>query len=153
MAPLTAAMLTVSAAILAIAALWHVYWAAGGRRGLAMAVPERRAPATPLFVPRRWLTLAVAFAIAVIAAVYLGVAYSGWPICRRRRWQGRSRRRCLGLVFIARAIGDFGYVGFFKRYGGTAFARADTRCYSPLCLFLGISGLLPLALTALNVIG
>lgn len=152
MAPLTAAMLTVSAAILAIAALWHVYWAAGGRRGLAMAVPERPGTGTPQFVPRRWLTLAVAFAIAAVAAVYFDVAYSGWPI-PAAPVAGQIAAALLGLVFIARAIGDFGYVGFFKRYGGTAFARADTRCYSPLCLFLGISGLLPLAQTALNVIG
>jgi hypothetical protein len=36
-------------------------------------------------------------------------------------------------VFGLRAIGDFRYLGFFKRVTGTRFARADTLIYSPLC--------------------
>ena len=42
----------------------------------------------------------------------------------------------LALGLLVRAIGDFGYVGFFKRKGGNPFARLDTRVYSPLCLLL-----------------
>ena len=30
------------------------------------------------------------------------------------------------VVFLARAVGDFRYVGFFKRVRGTRFARLDT---------------------------
>jgi hypothetical protein len=37
-----------------------------------------------------------------------------------------------------RAIGDFNYVGFFKRRRGTRFAHLDTRLYSPLALGLGL---------------
>jgi len=56
---------------------------------------------------------------------------------------------CWGLasVFLARAIGDFRFVGFFKRVHGSRFAHWDTALYSPLCLVIG------LAIVALNVAG
>jgi hypothetical protein len=37
-----------------------------------------------------------------------------------------------------RAVGDFNYIGFFKRRRTTAFAGLDTRLYSPLALALGL---------------
>ena len=42
----------------------------------------------------------------------------------------------LAFVFAARAIGDFNYVGFFKRVKGSRFAKRDTYLYSPLCVVL-----------------
>ena len=42
----------------------------------------------------------------------------------------------LAVVLLLRAIGDFRYVGFFKRVRGTPFAELDTRFFSPLCLAL-----------------
>jgi hypothetical protein len=51
-------------------------------------------------------------------------------------------------VFLLRAIGDFRYVGFFKRVHKTAFARNDSLIYSPLCLLLAALALC-LALRAL----
>ena len=46
--------------------------------------------------------------------------------------------RGVAAAFLARAVGDFNYVGFFKRRKGTAFAALDTRLYSPLALALGV---------------
>ncbi|WP_416145629.1 DUF3995 domain-containing protein [Paenibacillus polymyxa] len=43
----------------------------------------------------------------------------------------------LSCVFILRSIGDFKWVGFFKRKKGTFFAKWDTVLYSPLCFLLG----------------
>ena len=43
----------------------------------------------------------------------------------------------MALVFLARAVGDFPLVGFFKPDNGTAFATWDTWLYSPLCVVLG----------------
>jgi hypothetical protein len=44
----------------------------------------------------------------------------------------------LALGLLARAVGDFKYVGFSKRVRGTPFARLDTWIYSPLCLLLAL---------------
>ncbi|KAF1023592.1 MAG: hypothetical protein GAK37_03237 [Pseudomonas sp.] len=50
----------------------------------------------------------------------------------------------MALILFARAIGDSELVGFFKKVGGSRFARLDTFFYSPLCMALG-AGLLVVA--------
>ncbi len=40
------------------------------------------------------------------------------------------------VIFLLRAIGDFRYVGVFKRHRESSFAKLDTLLYSPLCLLL-----------------
>jgi len=45
-------------------------------------------------------------------------------------------------AFILRAIGEFNYVGFFKKIKDTEFAKADTKLFAPLCLAIGIIGFL-----------
>ena len=42
-------------------------------------------------------------------------------------------------VFLVRAIGDFRYVGFFKKIKGTIFANLDTKFYTPLCILLSFN--------------
>ncbi|WP_281635816.1 DUF3995 domain-containing protein [Flavobacterium marginilacus] len=37
-----------------------------------------------------------------------------------------------------RAIGDFNYVGFFKKIKLAKFGKNDTKYFSPLCLIIGI---------------
>lgn len=44
----------------------------------------------------------------------------------------------IGILFLLRAIGEFKYIGFFKKVKGTLFAKNDTRYYSPLCLVIAI---------------
>ncbi len=45
-------------------------------------------------------------------------------------------------IFILRAIGDFKYVGVFKKIKDTEFAKADSKWFVPLCLTIGIFGIL-----------
>jgi len=45
-------------------------------------------------------------------------------------------------IFLLRAIGEFRYVGFFKKIKTTPFGQRDTKYYSPLCLLIGIMGIL-----------
>jgi hypothetical protein len=125
------------AAILSTLGVVHVYWALGGRSAWAAAVPELAG--RPAFKPSRSATLAVAMALFVAAAL---VATAGRllvdpfapPIVR-------SLTFGLGAVFLARAIGDFRLVGFFKRVRGSRFAQLDTFLYAPLCLILGLGAL------------
>ncbi len=133
------------AAVLAALAGLHVAWAAAGRSAGA-AVPAR-ADGAPLFRPGRGLTLAVALALAAAAALVLGRAGllprpGPWardpaPLYRGGTW-------ALGAVLLLRAVGDFRYVGLFKRERGTRFAALDSRVYTPLCAGLA-AGVLYLA--------
>jgi hypothetical protein len=135
----TDASLLLGAAILGVAALWHFYWAIGGRAGLRLALPEKEG--RPLFLPSRAMTAFVAALIAAVAGVYAVVALDPFINPDYAEWAQAIAAIC-GFVFVMRAIGDFGYVGFFKHHTGTAFAMADSRFYSPLCLYLGVAGLL-----------
>ncbi|KAB2965261.1 MAG: DUF3995 domain-containing protein [Thermoanaerobaculia bacterium] len=45
----------------------------------------------------------------------------------------------LAIVFAGRAVGDFRYVGFFKRVRDSTFARYDTALYSPLCVAIALA--------------
>ena len=48
----------------------------------------------------------------------------------------------IGLIFLARAIGDFYYCGFFRKIKKGLFTERDRAIYTPLCLYLGLSTLL-----------
>jgi hypothetical protein len=113
-------------------ALLHVFWVLRGSPATA-AIPTRP-DGTPLFRPGPGMTLAVAGALllaALVVAAGSGILTAPVPalLVRAGAWG-------LGAVFAVRAIGDFRYVGFFKRVRGTRFARQDTMVYSPLCAVL-----------------
>lgn len=139
--------LMLGAAVLGIAALWHLYWAIGGTKGLGVAVPEKSASkgGGPVFVPSAFGTIAAGLLIAGLAAFY---AFEARPLISSAvnrdtlfaPWEV-ALLVATGAGFILRAIGDFKYVGFFKRSTGTPFAIADSRYFSPLCLFLGVAGI------------
>ena len=122
------------AAILALLSLLHVYWAVRGTGGTgSAALPER--DGKPLFVPGPASSLAVAALLAAAAGIVLQRAGVGpqWLPDRLNRigvWT-------VAAVFLLRAMGDFRYVGFFKRVRGTRFATLDTFLYSPITLMLG----------------
>ena len=108
------------------ASVVHVYWAFGGKIGIASALPESVAGSS--FKPGTGLTLVVALLLAVYAAVLGAVAY-GFDD-EIGRWVVIA-----GVaLFVLRAIGDAKYVGFFKTVQGTRFARADSAYFTPLLI-------------------
>jgi Protein of unknown function (DUF3995) len=112
----------------------HVYWAFGGQRGRNGAIPEL--DGKPLFRPGVAGTLGVAFLLAVASMLVLERAAVGPGIVPST--VGLWGTRGVAIALLGRAVGDFNYVGFFKRRRRTAFARLDTCLYSPLALALGV---------------
>jgi hypothetical protein len=90
-----------------------------------------------VFVPSTVGTLTVAAALFFAASV---VAIAG-GLFAVGGFRGLFRVLAFGLsaTFIARAVGDFRLVGFFKRVRGTSFARLDTIVFAPLCLAVGVA--------------
>lgn len=119
-----------TAAILAGLAALHVYWAAGGRRGLAAAIPQQ-ADGTAAFTPPAALTLLVAAGLLGAAALIASAA--GWlpalPLAR-------PLSLAVAAVFALRMIGDFRFCGLFRRVRRGEFARQDAALYTPLCAAL-----------------
>ena len=107
-----------AAAILCLLGAIHLYWAAGGSFGKSATLPT----ANGKFVlhPTPLITVLVAIALFAMAALVLA---------RLALW-------LIGAIFLLRAVGDFRYVGFFKRVRDSRFAKFDTLYYSPLCLLL-----------------
>jgi hypothetical protein len=131
------------ALVLLSLALLHIYWAAGGKLGMASAIPTLGGK--PVINPSVWATLAVAAALAAAAAITFASTGALQPMAPA--WIVRSGLVVLTLVFAARCIGDFRLIGFTKQVHDTAFAQMDTFLYSPLC------GLLALSCCALVVLG
>lgn len=132
--------LLIAALFAALGAL-HFYWAAGGKAPGDAVLPQMEG--RPLFVPGRLATATVGLLLWSAAALVAATANGfGAP------W---STRLCYALaaVMALRAVGDFRYVGFFKRVRTGRFAALDTRYYSPLCLSLA-AGIGWTAFTALK---
>lgn len=117
----------------------HVFWAAGGRWGAAVAIPRRALGGAvsdrPAFTPRPAGTLLVALGLAAAAALVLAQA-GALSLPLGARWI-KGGTLALGVLFLLRAVGDFRYVGVFKSVRGTDFARYDTFLFIPLCVLLG----------------
>jgi hypothetical protein len=125
--------LLVSATFACLSGL-HVYWACGGRQGIKAAIPEL--DGRPLFRPGIAGTLMVALLLAVAGMLVLERAAVGPGIVPPTisLWGTWA----VATALVGRAVGEFNYVGLFKRTRATAFARLDTRLYSPLALALGL---------------
>lgn len=105
----------------------------GGTWGFDKALPTNE-EGKRVLNPTRKDSAFVAFGLLLFASYYLLkgnfivlnvpsyiFAYAGWLI---------------SSIFILRAMGDFKYVGFFKKVRKTEFANLDSKYYSPLCLAL-----------------
>jgi Protein of unknown function (DUF3995) len=122
---------TVSLTFVALA-VWHLWMALSPKFNAAAAIPSLagRPPAVPSAIAFVGVAV-VLLAFAGLVAATGGIVQVGLP-ARYLSWLSFA----LSLGLLARAIGEFKYVGFFKRVRGTRFARLDTLVYSPLCLLL-----------------
>jgi hypothetical protein len=119
-------------AVFMLLGLWHFYMAFKPSTNESAAVPS--VDGKPLFVPSTASTIAVGivlFLFAALVAASAGMMSFGLP-GYVLRWASYA----LAFGLLARAIGEFKYLGFFKRIRGSRFAKMDTFFYSPLCLLL-----------------
>lgn len=120
--------------LLSLAAV-HVCWAVRGV-GTTAGVPSR-ADGTPVFRPGRIATLGVALALGIAALLVAGrgqlVDAGLAPVVLHVGVWG------VAAAFAMRTVGEFRYVGLFKRVHDTPFARWDTRLFTPLCAAMAIA--------------
>ncbi len=127
--------LTNTLILLAISGI-HFFWAFGGCWGADAAIPTNKDGKKALN-PDIFATLIVAFGILAMALLHLEkVQMLSLPI---PAWINTYGLKIIAGIFLLRAIGDFRYVGFFKKIKNTKFANLDTKYYSPLCLLLSIN--------------
>lgn len=118
----------------------HFYWLFGGEWGVKSVIPTKEDNENSSLSIPKFATLIVAIILVVFGLVYLvksGFLHIQIPnrVLYYVFW-------IIPLIFILRAIGEFKYVGFFKKIKHTNFAKADSKLFSPLCLIIGIVGIL-----------
>lgn len=119
--------------------LIHVYWASGGKWGTKGVYPTpdtQTPPKNPGIVP----TLIVAvglFGFGIFYLIKVRIVSAVLPL-----WLEKYGLWILMTIFTVRAIGDFKYLGFFKKIKNTKFGQNDTHYFAPLCLIIGILTLL-----------
>ncbi|MFJ5788455.1 DUF3995 domain-containing protein [Lysinibacillus sp. NPDC093197] len=127
-------LLLLAVTVLFLISMLHVYWACGGSWGSKVVLPIKKGGQEPVFVPRKIGTLLVAL-LLLFAAVLLFIQGIYLQNVQQFTFFTLGCIVCAAIFFI-RAIGDFKYVGFFKKIKHSQFARNDTWFYSPLCLLL-----------------
>ncbi len=116
----------------------HVYWGFGGQWGNGAVLPTKD-DQIKVMMPGIFPTFLVAFGllgfgiIVILNITELDVEIPTWLNIIRTYglW-------VIACIFLLRAIGEFNYVGFFKKYKHTKFGQNDTKYYSPLCLIIAI---------------
>ena len=117
----------------------HIYWGLGGRWGADAAIPTNENKEKVIspkmrecFIVGAWLLI---FAFLVLIKSGIIHFHLPAPLSNYGLW-------IIAIPFIVRAIGEFKYVGFFKKIKTSRFAELDTKYYSPLCLLIGILSLI-----------
>ena len=126
-----------NATIFTLLAGLHLFWMFGGKWGLAQALPTSEKEGKRMLIPGSIACLTVALGLLGFAFynVSLGIGFVQSQPVRATKWVIWA----IASIFILRAVGDFRYVGFFKKVKKTEFGRMDTKWYAPLCLYLGLS--------------
>lgn len=125
--------------IFAVLGGFHFYWLFGGVWGLEHVIPTKKEALSSLSIPPL-ATLVVALLLVCCGVLYL--INVGIILLQLPNWINSYVYWVIPSIFILRAIGDFNYVGFFKKIKYSKFAKADSKLFSPLCLGIGIAGII-----------
>ena len=119
--------------IMTAVSLFHFYWALGGSYGLKSAGPTLKNKEN--FIPSGYLIFIVACLLLCLAILSLQLV---WPLHFVKDYVSYIGY-LVSAIFIIRGVGDFKYVGMFKKIYNSNFARLDTKYFSPLIIFLGLA--------------
>ena len=119
--------------------LIHFNWVVGGKFGFSESLPTKESGERVLN-PKK-----IDCAIVGIGLTGFGIFYvlkSGLIEYNIPEWIMKYGSWIIPILFLLRAVGEFKYVGFFKSIKKTNFGKLDTNFFSPLCLIIGILGMI-----------
>ena len=116
--------------------IMHSFWFLGGKTGLKYAFPNNSKHKKKRHGPAK---------VVLLLYILLFITMSLFCIAQTDILSGIFNKetiiwgnRITGIIFMARALGSFKYVGFTKTFRGSEFAKLDTFMISPLCLAVAI---------------
>ncbi|UZO79958.1 DUF3995 domain-containing protein [Aquimarina sp. ERC-38] len=98
--------------IFMVLGLIHFYWLFGGKWGLDKVIPTKDDQTNPSPIP------ALATLVVALVLVSFGLFYfvkSGLTTIDLPNWVANYGYWIIPFIFLIRAIGDFRYVGLFKK--------------------------------------
>ncbi|MBK9737641.1 MAG: DUF3995 domain-containing protein [Saprospiraceae bacterium] len=120
-------------------ASFHFYWAFGGKKGTENVIPVDTNN-VKIINPSIISTLFVGIILLLFA--FINIIKTKIINIELPEVIENYCLWFIAILFLLRAIGEFNYIGFFKKIKTTKFGIMDTKVYSPLCLFIGISEIL-----------
>lgn len=119
--------------------LIHFNWVIGGQFGFSESLPTKPSGERVLN-PKNIDSAIVGIGLTAFGIFYIfksGLTDYDLPeiVMRYGSW-------LIPSIFLLRATGEFKYIGFFKSVKETSFAKLDTKLFSPLCLLIGIVGII-----------
>jgi len=117
----------------------HIYWGFGGKSGAVASIPSKE-NGKPVISPGKTDCFVVAsglFVFGLFVLIKAGIVLMVLP-----NWLSHYGLWAITTIFLIRAIGEFKYIGFFKKIKTTTFGQMDTKFYSPLCLIISFLGVI-----------
>ena len=113
----------------------HFYWGFGGRWASQAVFPTKDDTSNPQ-MPGALPTFIVAVGLLAVGLFVLSKGFDfNLPV---PLWLDNYGLWMIAGIFMLRAVGEFNYVGFFKKIKHTKFGQNDTNYYSPLCLAISL---------------
>ncbi len=116
----------------------HIYWGFGGKWASESVIPTKDDNVKvimPGIIPSLIVAIGLLFfgILELISTIDLDFTIPiGFKIINKYGlW-------AIIIIFGIRAIGDFKYIGLFKKIKHTKFAISDTKYYSPLCVIIAV---------------
>ncbi|NMM50665.1 DUF3995 domain-containing protein [Marinigracilibium pacificum] len=117
----------------------HFNWVLGGEFGFSASLPTNE-KGERVLNPKRLESAIVGIGLTAFGLFYF--TDSGLINIHLPNWVTEYGGWIIPSIFILRAIGEFKYVGFFKKIKNTEFAKWDTKLFSPLSLLIGLLGII-----------
>ena len=123
--------------VFAILGVIHLSWVFGSKWGFAESLPTNE-KGERVLNPKKFDSAIVGLGLCFFALFYL--IKSGLFTLDIPSWIAQYGSWIIPSIFLLRVIGDFKYIGFFKRIKETDFGKRDSKLFSPLCLGIGLIG-------------
>jgi len=122
-----------------VLSLLHIHWAIGGTYGFENSLPTDL-NGNCVLNPTKIDSAIVGIGLLMFALIFL--VKSSVLLLQLPMFVMNYALWLIIAIFFLRAMGDFKFVGFFKKIKTTEFAKMDTKFYTPLCLLLSLMGLI-----------
>lgn len=127
----------VLATIFLLLSLLHLTWAMGSKWGWENSIPSDE-KGNKVLSPSKKDCIVVGIGLMIFSGLYVS-NYLNTTLLISETVE-RIALWVVPTIFLLRTIGDFKYVGLFKKVKDTPFGKTDSSLIIPLCLLIAVLG-------------